>query len=328
MAVTLNTQNDDGDVALANAYITTAFFDSYHTNRGNDYSAFDADEKKAAIIRATDYLDTRFDFRGVRFNGGIKAVGTLTATVNFLAAETVVIGDITYTFRASPVAAYDVQLGVTLALSLSNLAAAVMASGTAGVEYATGTVANVDAEAAATATTILAVAVAVGADGNDIATTETAASASWAATTLEEGADTSQATEWPRKAGTDVNLAFTTTLDVGGGLLDPVSLALADEATIYLVDPSGQDIIGIPVALKRACAEYAFRALTIPLFQDAPAPEGGRLTTSEAVRVDVIMQHKIFASPQSGAFVLPAFPAADLLLTRAGLIAAGRSLIR
>lgn len=328
MATTLVVQDDDGDVANANAYITLAFFQSYHTNRGNDYSDSSSDEQKAAIIRATDYLDTRFDFRGVRLNGGIKAVGTLTATLNFSAAETVVIGDITYTFRASPSVAYDVQLGVSLAASLTNLAAAVGASGTAGIEYATGTLVNADVVATATATTLVSVAAAVGADGNDIATTDTAASASWSATTLEDGADTTQETEWPRKAGTDQNMAMIQTIDTAGFFLTPVTIALEDDVTTSLVDPNGNDITGIPTALKRACAEYAFRALTIPLFQDAPAPDGGRLIEEQHVQVDVIRQSLKFASPQSGVMVMPAFPAADLLLVRAGLIASGRSLMR
>lgn len=325
---TLVVQNDDGDVANANSYITLTFFQSYHTNRGNDYSDSTSDEQKAAIIRATDYLDTRFDFRGVRMNGGIKSAGTLTATLNFSAAETVVIGDITYIFRASPSVAYDVQLGVSLAVSLSNLAAAVMASGTAGVEYATGTEANTDAEAAATTTTLLVVAMEAGADGNDIATTDTAVSASWSAATLEDGADDTQETEWPRRAGTDQNLAMTQTLDTAGYFLTPVTIDLADDTTTSLVDASGRDITGIPTALKRACAEYAFRALSIPLFQDAPAPDGGRLLESESVQVDVISQTKTYASPQSGASVMPAYPAADLLLVRASLIASGRTLMR
>lgn len=328
MATTLVVQDDAGDVANTNSYITLAFFQSYHTNRGNSYSAFTDDQCKAAIIRATDYLDTRFDFRGVRLNAGIKAAGTLTATLNFVAAETVVIGTITYTFSASPSVAYDVQLGVSLAVSLTNLAAAVGASGTAGVEYATGTLVNAAVVATATATTLVLVAAAVGTAGNLIATTETAASASWSATTLADGADNTQVTEWPRKAGTDQNMAMVQTIDTAGFFLTPVSIGLEDALTTLLVDPNGNDIVGIPLALKRACAEYAFRALTIPLYQDAPAPKGGRLFNKHSVKVDVISEDIEYASPQSGSYVMPAFPAADLLLVRAGLIASGRSLMR
>lgn len=314
MATTLYTQNDDGDVANANSYISLAYFQSYHTQRGNAYVAYSDDQVKASIIRATDYLDTRFDFRGVKLNTGNKALGTLTATLNFSAAESVTIDEITWTFRASPSVLHDVQLGGSLAASLSSLAVAI--NDESNVVTAT-----------ATATTLAVLAVIGGADGNDIVTTETAASASWGDVTLVDG-DDNQSTEWPRKAGSDANIGFTTTLDTSGGFLDPVSLVLSEESTVFLVDPSGHEITGIPNALKRACAEYAFRALTIPLFQDAPAPEGGRLLNSEAVRVDVISSHKIYAPGQSGAFALPAFPAADMLLVRAGLILSGRTIMR
>jgi hypothetical protein len=325
---TLIVQDDEGDVANANSYVTLAYFQNYHTNRGNDYSDSSDDEIKGALVRSTDYLDQRFDFRGVRLNAGIKAAGTLLATDVFTDGETVVIGDVTYTFRDAPSVAYDVKVGLTFALSLSNLAAAVMASGTPGTEYAAGTEANEDAEAVATTTTLIVVAAEVGSDGNDIVTTTTAADATWSAATLEDGADSSQETEWPRKAGTDQNLAMTQTIDTAGFFLTPVTIALEDDVTSFLVDPNGKDIVGIPAALKRACAEYAFRALSIPLFQDAPAPEGGRLLDEELVKVDVIESLKRYSSPQSGSFVMPAYPAADLLLVRAGLIQSGRSLIR
>ncbi len=61
----LNVQNDTGTVANANAYVTVAEFKAYHDDRGNAYSTDDGLIGKA-IIKATDYLDTRFSFRGVR----------------------------------------------------------------------------------------------------------------------------------------------------------------------------------------------------------------------------------------------------------------------
>ena len=62
----LTVQNDSGTVTGANAYVTVAVFKAYHDARGNSYgAAADADIEKA-IIKATDYLDQRFSFRGVR----------------------------------------------------------------------------------------------------------------------------------------------------------------------------------------------------------------------------------------------------------------------
>lgn len=65
----LNVQNDSGTVADANAYVTVAYFKAYHDARGNDYSAATSDPLiEKAIIKATDYLDQRFRFRGSRAN--------------------------------------------------------------------------------------------------------------------------------------------------------------------------------------------------------------------------------------------------------------------
>lgn len=208
MPVTLVPQNDTGDAVGANCYHDLAYFKAYHDSRGNSYSPFTDDQIKAGIIRATDYLDTRFDFKGVKLNGNPLIV---------------------------------------------------------------------------------------------------------------------QTTEWPRKSGDNGEIVLAW-MDIS--TLFPIDLS--EDTTLFtaLVGPDGKDIIGIPTALKRASSEYGLRALTIKLFQDAPAPAGGRLIKESHVRVDVISQQVAYESPQSGAFALPAYPAADLLLVRAGLIAGGRKLMR
>ena len=61
-------QNDQGSVTGANAYVDVAFFKAYHEERGNTF--VDDDEKiEQAIIKATDYLDHRFNFVGSRSQG-------------------------------------------------------------------------------------------------------------------------------------------------------------------------------------------------------------------------------------------------------------------
>lgn len=60
----LTVQDNNGSVAGANAYITVQQFKNYHADRGADTSAFDDEAIEAAIIRATDYLDQRFNFVG------------------------------------------------------------------------------------------------------------------------------------------------------------------------------------------------------------------------------------------------------------------------
>jgi len=59
-------QNDNGTTAGANAYVTVAEFRTYHNDRGNDFSAYSLTDIEGAIVRATDYLDTRFTFVGYR----------------------------------------------------------------------------------------------------------------------------------------------------------------------------------------------------------------------------------------------------------------------
>jgi hypothetical protein len=56
-------QDDNGSVADANAYISVAFFTTYHADRAQTYTG-DTAAIQAAIVRATQYLDTRFTFVG------------------------------------------------------------------------------------------------------------------------------------------------------------------------------------------------------------------------------------------------------------------------
>jgi len=63
-------QNNTGSQAGANAYISVAEFKAYHDDRGNDYSgAADDTAIEYAIIKATDYIDQRFNFVGKKMLG-------------------------------------------------------------------------------------------------------------------------------------------------------------------------------------------------------------------------------------------------------------------
>lgn len=68
MPITLVVEDGSGDPD-ANAYISIAFINTYHTDRGNTYWALlDSEVKKTCVIKATDYIDKRFgeQFRGFR----------------------------------------------------------------------------------------------------------------------------------------------------------------------------------------------------------------------------------------------------------------------
>jgi hypothetical protein len=159
-------QNDAGDQAGANSYLSVSAFKAYHDLRGNSYSAYTDDQIASSLIRATDYVDGRFSFPGQPTNG------------------------------------------------------------------------------------------------------------------------TDQTTKWPR---------------------------------LYVSIPdSSSEYAGIPEALERAIAEYALRALSAPLLQDAPAPDGGRAIRRQRDVVDVI-ETEVEYEP-GGVVSVPSYPVADNQLRSAGLI--------
>jgi hypothetical protein len=56
----------DVPVTSANAYVDVPYFVSYHTDRGTDVSSHSEVDMKFAIVRATQYLDMRFEYVGER----------------------------------------------------------------------------------------------------------------------------------------------------------------------------------------------------------------------------------------------------------------------
>lgn len=58
-------QDPDAPLSTANAYIAVQTFKDYHDDRGNAYTANDT-EIAEAIVRATDYVDSRWTFAGSR----------------------------------------------------------------------------------------------------------------------------------------------------------------------------------------------------------------------------------------------------------------------
>lgn len=59
-------QDPDAPLSTANAYISIAEFKAYHDDRGNDYSSSSDTEIEEAVVRATDYMDSRWTFAGAR----------------------------------------------------------------------------------------------------------------------------------------------------------------------------------------------------------------------------------------------------------------------
>lgn len=119
----------------------------------------------------------------------VHAVSVLTSdATNVADGETVTIGAVVYRFKDTMLAAYDVQIGASAAISLDNLKAAINATGTPGTEYFAGTLVHPYVIATTnTDTTQTIHSRTYGTGNNTLATTETSAHLSWADTTLGGG---------------------------------------------------------------------------------------------------------------------------------------------
>lgn len=120
----------------------------------------------------------------------VNASQTLTLTGNAVAAETVVVGGVTYTWRASvSTTANEVLVGASAAASAQNLYDAINATAAqSGVTFGSLTVVNPEVRASAvTATTVVVQAKLPGSVGNHIPSTETMTNASWGAAVLAGG---------------------------------------------------------------------------------------------------------------------------------------------
>lgn len=121
----------------------------------------------------------------------VAATGTLTFSGVGTAGDTITIGGVTYTLRAVPAAAYDVDIGGTATATAANLVAAINLSGTPGVEYGASTVAHPDVSAGNAAGVVTATALVTGTAGNSISTTEAGSMSVWGAAALTGGTGTS-----------------------------------------------------------------------------------------------------------------------------------------
>lgn len=279
---------DDTGVKSANAYVSVQEFKDYHADRGNALSGGSGDQQKA-IVKATDYIDKRFGarFKGQKAYGDLNtARATLSLTSNPLDTETYTVGAVVYTMVAAPPAsANQVQIGASVQETIANLVAAINATGTTPDQYGAGTVENPDAAAAEiTGDRALIYAREPGSPGNSIATTTTATGSSFNFATLSGGGDDDleQPLEFPR---------------------------------INIFDRYGQSLAGrVPRKLRQAVSEYALRILAgktldpDPVFDDS----GLEVRRTKTV-VGPIETEKEFGP--GGSLQIPAYPAADALLT-------------
>lgn len=133
-------------------------------------------------IESKKIITGRFEFLGKYgvtsansiATAGVEATNVLTFAANPTAGDTCTIGGITYTFVASPAAAYDVDIGADASGSLDNLIAAINGAAGEGTTYGTDTEAHPTVSAAAGAgDTMDLTARTAGTGGNLIGCTET-----------------------------------------------------------------------------------------------------------------------------------------------------------
>lgn len=107
-------------------------------------------------------------------------------------------------------------------------------------------------------------------------------------------------------------------------------LNLRDQSTEWpranCYDSDRAYVLGVPKEVKDATAEYALRALTAALAPDPEYSTNGAQVQSKSEKVGPIEESTTYV--QGSSFQLPKYPAADLLLTRAGLTESGGNVRR
>lgn len=292
-------ENGSG-VAQANSYISESFVTTYLTDRArvseNDWSTATTANRQAAIVSATDYIETEFGgrFKGLKeFLNLTFAKGTLTVTTNPTDTTTVVIGSVTYTFNTTLGATNSILIGANTSASLDNLLAAINLNAGIGTTYGTGTVIHPDVSAVIFEDDALIISAKVkGTVGNLIITTTTVTGGVWGSTTLIGGTDT--------------------------GRPQPLSFPRSN-----LLDRDGILVVGIPLKLKQASAEYTVRQLSTALRID-PTDEGNIIRKKE--KVGPIEEETEYSESAPASDLIKSYPAADRLLSE--FIISSRTLIR
>lgn len=278
----------------ANAYAAVAFVTAYLTDRGreteNSWSTSTTAEQQESIVEATDYIEKRW---GLRFKGqkaqslidGRTASGTLTFSGLPLDTETVVVGLKTYRFAASLEEENDVLIGADIAACVANLVEAINSGGGDGSVVHVNTLPNYEALAVDSSPDLAVYARTKGENGNLIAFSETITNASITGSGfLTDGLDEAeQPLAFPRRG-------------------------------LYTRD--GREVIGIPLKLKQATAEYAVRALaSATVLAPDPAVDTTLVPVVRARdKVGALETEREYATGGIPKLTKP-YPAADMLLS-------------
>ena len=279
-------------VRNSNSYIPSSFVTSYlgERNRSTEsgWDGLSGAEKDAFAIAATDFIEQRWGqrFKGTRefFFEDVKASGTILFTGVSVAAETLLVGDQTYTFvtaLSDPDVFNEVLVGGSAAVSASNLFDAITGDADQeGITFGNGTQKNRHVSATIVSATISLVAEAEGLSGDFTAITGPLTNATL--TAFSGGDDGgSQTLSFPQSG---------------------------------LFDRAGIRVEGIPLRLKQATAEYAVRAAASVLAPDPLVDDRGGSIVKFSEKVGPIDESTEYSDGTNLAITIRPYPAADRLL--------------
>lgn len=286
----------------ANSYVTVEYVTNYLTARGraseNDWVNLPVAAQEAALISATDYLDTRF---GLKFKGRpslefmeVKAKGLIVFSAQPQDGDSFQLGDEEWTFLSAVVEQpYVVLIGNTAETTAQNLTAAINGAAGAGTTYSKGTPPSRHATASEGSGVVMLTASAAGSGGNSTILTGSVTNATL--TSFSGGVDGGiQPLAWPRSNAYDQN---------------------------------GSLIKGIPDSLKRSVSEYAVRASDSALLPDPVSDSGGDVIKRRE-KVGPIEEEVEYSAGSTGSQTFKPYPSADRLLTPLLLGSSGGGVIR
>lgn len=281
---------DGSGVVGANAYVGIGFVHSYLHARGlaTSWDAATVTQRKQWIVESTDYLENRW---AQRFNGQKSNTDLIISAYNYLnivavptELDTFSIGDVTYRFMTTVTTAYDITIGADINETTTNIIAAINASGTNDVEYATGTLINADVTAVASDDgSIKLTSKLVGSLGNET----TAMSSSNESSILFDYDDLYNGDDEGEQ-----DLSF---------------------PRDYIYSQVGNPITGVPNKIKYAIAELAYRAQSGRLMADPVVDATGMQVTKTFDKVGPIEQERVYigGSQQS---IFKKFPTVENLV--------------
>tara|TARA_R110000851_G_scaffold268071_2_gene420689 strand:+ start:18757 stop:19665 length:909 start_codon:yes stop_codon:yes gene_type:complete len=286
----------------ANAYCTTAFVTTYLADRArsteNAWDTIGTPRQQQAVVAGTDYIEKRW---GPRVKGsafrpeitGRNAKATIAFASLPLDTEDVTVGTQVFRFVAVLAQENDVLIGADVEESIDNLVAASIGGVVAGTNYHEDTRQNFEATLTKNAddTSLLdVVADMTGENGNEIPLASTVTGATVSSATLLGGIDHgAQPLTFP-KAG--------------------------------LYTPKGILVVGIPLKLKQATAEYSMRSLLALLAPDPEIDATSAAVKKKRDKVGPIEEEREYVDGAVPRVFHP-YPAADQLLAEYVLPAGG-----